>query len=127
MSVKDAIPLSTNFWDDPVFQDRLVALLIQDYQTLKNVAQFLSADDFKPSKGVPDGQARWTTAWRALEYFEKHGSPIGTLIRADLLDYAAQINMGSMQINGLLEYIKNIQKIKVTAPDFLVDKVIQFK
>jgi hypothetical protein len=127
MSVKDSIPESTNFWDDPAFQDRLVALLIQDYPTLRNCALFLSADDFKPSKGVPNGHARWTTAWRALEYFEKHGAPIGTLIRADVLDYAAQINMGSMQINGLLEYIKNIQSIKVTAPDFLVDKVIQFK
>src|SRR5215469_15993804 len=99
MSVKDSIPVSTNFWDDPEFQNKLVALLIQDYQTLKNCAAFLSADDFKPSKGIPDGHARWTTAWRALEYFEKHGAPIGVLIRADVLDYAASINMGSMQIN----------------------------
>lgn len=127
MGVKNSLPESTLWWDDPEFQNKLVALLIQDYPTLRSCAVFLSADDFKPSKGVPDGHARWTTAWRALEYFEKHGAPIGTLIRADILDYAAQINMGSMQINGLLEYIKNLQSIKVTAPDFLVDKVIQFK
>lgn len=118
---------SPTWWNDPAFQDRLVALLVQDHTTLRTCSPFLVPDDFKPSRGVPDGNARWIVAERALEYFERHNAPIGTLIRADVLDYATKTNLGSSQINDLLDYLKRLQKVRPAAPDFLVDKVISFK
>src|ERR1700733_6739584 len=118
---------SATWWDDPDFQNSLVALLIQDHQTLKTCAPILSADDFKPSKGTPDGRARWLIAERALEFFTNHNSPVGRLIRSDVLEYATTLNLGSAQTNELKDFLRKIAKIKPIAPDALTDKVLRFK
>jgi hypothetical protein len=126
MGVKQ-VKETDNWWDDSSFQDKLVTLLINDHQTLRNCAALLSPDDFKPIAGVPNGRARWLVAERALEYYEKHQEPLGSLVRADVLEYATQINMGAMQTNELREYIKELALIKPTSPDALVHKVINYK
>src|ERR1022692_218370 len=91
---------------DPALLDRLVALLVRDHRSLRDVAPLLSADDFKPSRGVPGGRARWLVAERALEHWEKHQDPIGDLLRADVLEYAASLRLGADQVTELKAYMK---------------------
>lgn len=127
MSIQDSIPESETWWDDPDFQNKLVALLVQDQATLLSCASLLSPDDFKPSKGIPDGRPRWLLAERALEHFEKFHEPLGNQVRADVLEYAHQLNLGASQVTELRDYLKRLTAIKTTAPDALVQKVIRFK
>jgi hypothetical protein len=128
MSVADTVAEeSPNWFLDSAFQNKLVALLINDPVTLRNCAGLLSADDFRPQKGVPDARARWIVAERALEFFEKHGEPLGKLVRSDVLEYASGLNLGSMQVNELRTYLKQLQTVNLTAPDAITEKVITFK
>ena len=118
---------SATWWDDADFQNTLVTLLVNDYQTLKNCASFLTANDFKPSRGTPDGRARWLVAERALEFYEKHNSAIGKLIRSDVMEYGSTTNLGAAQVNEAREFLKKLNKIRPVAPDALVEKVVKFK
>lgn len=129
MSVRDAVEAQEPvlWYQDSFLLDKLVALLVQDHKTLKTCSGLLEVDDFKPIRGMKNGRARWLVAERALEHFEKHQEPLGNLMRADVLEYAATLNMGATQVNELREYIKVISTIKLSAPDAITEKVVRFK
>ncbi|MEN6603116.1 MAG: hypothetical protein ABFD86_11940 [Bryobacteraceae bacterium] len=61
-------------------QDRLVALLLTDATTLKACAPLLDPEDFRPLQSSRNGRARWITAERALEHYEKYHEPLGKLV-----------------------------------------------
>ncbi len=129
MSVREQVASQeTDQWyQDSHLLDKLVALLVQDHKTLRACSGLLQADDFKPIRGMPNGRARWIVAERALEYYEKHQDPLGKMLRADVLEYAASLNMGAAQVSELREYVKAILAIKLTAPDAVTEKVVKFK
>ena len=129
MSVREQVVSSeTDLWhQDSFLMDKLVALLIYDHKTLVECSGLLEADDFKPVRGMPNGRARWLVAERALEHFEKHGEPLGKLMRADVLEYAVTLSMGAAQVSELGVYIKALQTIKLNAPDAITEKVVRFK
>jgi hypothetical protein len=118
---------SESWWDEEEFQDRLVALLIHDPITLKSCGALLDPNDFKPIRGMRDGRSRWITAERALEHFQKHHEPLGKLARADITEYATNLNLGAGQIGELKTYLFRLADLKPTAPDALVEKVIRYK
>lgn len=118
---------SDQWWDDDEFQDRLTVLLVQDHQTLKSCSSLLTPEDFRPQRGAQGGRARYLVAERALEHYEKHHEPLGKLLRADVLEYAARLNLSGIQVNELKEYLKKIATQRPTAASAIVDKVIFFK
>lgn len=118
---------SPNWWDDPHFQDNLVALLITDHKTLRDVSAFLTPEDFRPQKGVVNGWSRWIVAERALEFFHTHHEPLGKMLRADVLQYASELDLGASRKGELNAYVDRLKTLKITAPDATVDKVIKFK
>jgi len=121
-------PKSESWWDDADFQDHLVALLLQDPITLKSCGALLNPNDFKPIRGMRNGRARWIVAERALEHYEKYHEPLGKLTRSDVIEYATRLNLGANQISELRDYIRFLTtKIRVSAPDALVEKVIRYK
>ncbi len=125
--VQEAAAESEHWHQDSFLLDKLVALLVQDHRTLKACSGLLDADDFKPVRGMANGRARWLVAERALEYFEKHQEPLGKLLRADVLEYAATLGMGASQVGELKEYVKTLFTVKLSAPDAITEKVIRFK
>src|SRR4051812_9603970 len=102
----------SNFFEDEVFQDLLVLRLVKDISTLKACAHLLDPEDFKPLRGMKNGRARWMLAERALAYYNKYKEPAGTLIRADFLDYAKQLNLGNGQVVEVTAYLDQIGKLK---------------
>ena len=129
MSIREQVASTeTELWhQDSFLMDKLVALLVHDHKTLVMCSGLLDADDFKPVRGMPNGRARWLVAERALEHFERHQEPLGKLLRADVLEYAASLNMGASNVAELGTYIKAIQAIKLNAPDAITEKVVRFK
>lgn len=125
MQIKPEKP--EHWWDDEEFQNNLVSLLTQDHETLKTVGNLLTPEDFRPLRGMKNGRARWMVAERALEYFQKHRTPLGNLLRADVLEYANQINLGSAQVVELREYVATLQKQKAAHPGALTEKVLRYK
>lgn len=127
MSIASKHPSPSRWWDDTHFQDSLVALLVLDHHTLKQCGTLLSPEDFRPDKAAPRGRARWIVAERALEFWKKHHEPLGKLAQSDVLEYAHQLDLGAMQKAELFEYVASIEKLKLSAPDALVEKVVKFK
>lgn len=120
-------PEPKSFFEDEEFQDRLVALLVLDAKTLHECGALLTPEDFKPLKGMKRGRARWITAERALEHYKKYHEPLDRLLRAEVLEYASQIGLGSDQVNQLRDYVRWLQTVKVTAPNSIVEKVVRYK
>jgi hypothetical protein len=118
---------SKNFFDDEAFQDRLVKVLSQDAQALKSCAPFLKPDDFKPLRGMRFGRPRWIIGERVLEHYKKYHEPVGALLRAEVLDYGRSLNFSERQITELEEYLAFLRKIPLSAPDAVVDRIVQYK
>ena len=92
--------MAESFFSDELFQDALTALLCRDTKALHDCAALLDPNDFKPVKGMRWGRPRWIIAERALEHYQKHHEPIGTLLGADVLEYANGLNLGEPQLTG---------------------------
>ena len=118
---------SGEWHQDAYLMDKLVALLVFDHKTLVSCSGLLEADDFKPVRGMQNGRARWLVAERALEHFERHAEPLGRLLRADVLEYAASLNMAASAVLELREYVKTLSAIRLNAPDAVTEKVVRFK
>lgn len=121
------IAQSTRWWDDEAFQDRLVALITRDFKTLKDCGSILVPEDFRPLRGMKNGRARSIVSERALEYYKKYHKPLGALLRADVLEYCELLNLAPGQIEQTTQYLDYLNKLKPTAPDALVEKVVKYK
>jgi len=119
--------LPRKYFDDEAFQDKLTCVLLRDVKALQECASVLRPDDFKPLPGMRNGRARWIVAERALEYYNKYHMPIGSLITADVIEYATGIGMGEQQRQELQKYLAYLAKLKPTAPDAVVSKVLHYK
>ncbi len=117
---------SERWWDDDDFQDSLCALLVNDPATLRACASVLSPEDFKPMRGSLHGVPRQIVAERALDHYKKHHEPLGPLLRADVMEYAASF-MGAGKIQSVQDYVVLIAKLKPKSPDAIIGKVVRYK
>lgn len=120
-------PEPRTFFDDEDFQDHLTALLVSDVKALADCAHLLTADDFKPLRGMKWGRPRWTCAELALEHYSKHHEPIGKLLKASGLEYVDRIQLGDRAKQEIVDYSAYLAKLKVTGPDSIVEKVVRYK
>ena len=122
-----AAPKSDRYWDDEEFQDQLTYHLVFTAEVLERCASLLCPEDFRPLHGMHNGRERWIVAERALEHYEKHGEPLGKMLRADVLAYSKHINLGASQIGALEEYCATLGKLKLSSTAFVTEKVLAFK
>src|ERR1039458_2591654 len=123
-----AAPKSNRYWDDEEFQDQLTYLLVNDGDALEQCKDAgLGPDDLRPMHGMHNGNERWIVAERALEHYEKHGEPIGKLLRADVLRYAEWLSMGASKVGALKDYCASLAKLKPAASASITEKVGEFK
>lgn len=120
-------PEIVNWWDDESFQDKLTVLLVRDPEFLSRVGSMLSADDFRPVKGVRNGDVRWLAAERALAHWERFREPLGKLARADAMEYATSIGYGANQLAQIRKYYAELDAIKPTASSSIAEKVVRYK
>jgi hypothetical protein len=119
--------MSSSYWRDDAFQEKLVAFLCRDRNFLRECAHLLEADDFKPRKqGEP--LENWIIASKALEYWRRYHEPVGGMLRTEMLDYCRKTNAGTHQKERLLEVVENVQRNhRLVAVDALAEKVIDYK
>src|SRR6266849_6011475 len=79
--------------DEPNFMDNTVGLLVGNAEVLQKLAPLLSADDFRPLKGIEWAMERWVVADLALQHYEKYAEPLGELLRGVVLDYAQGLQL----------------------------------
>lgn len=119
---------SNLYWDDEGFQDALVQLLCRDAKSLQDCGALLSADDFKPLRGMRRGRQRWVVAKVALDHWRRHHEPLGRLLTAGVLEHAAKLGfLGGERVEELKEYCAWVQEAPVSAPDGVVEKAVRFK
>src|ERR1017187_6465348 len=122
-----AAPKSDRYWDDEEFQDQLTYLLVNDGNALEQCKEAgLGPDDLRPMHGMHNGNERWIVGERALEHYEKHGEPIGKLLRADVLRYAEWLSMGASKVGALKDYCASLAKLKPAASASITEKVGEF-
>ena len=119
--------MASLLFEDEDFQDALVVLLCGDVKSLRECSPLLHPDDFKPIIGMKNGRARWIAAELALEHFRKHHEPIGRLLSASALEYAGNLGLSTQRTEELAAYCKYIRAAKPSAPDAVVEKVLNFK
>ena len=117
-----------SYFQDPHFQNKVVAHVVKDRLFLKDVGSQLEPDDFKPSDNKsPEQWARWITGTLALNYFEKYKQPVGQLLRAEVLEYVQKNHASEKQKVSLLNYVDVIRTQTLEAGKSLVDKIWDFK
>ena len=116
-----------SYFQDEAFQDSLVAMLCKDAQGLRTVARFLSREDFRPVKGLRNGQPRWTVAELALEHYRKHREPLGRLLMSTVIEHANSLNLGEHRIQQLKEYCDSLSATDFPSPDAITEKVLRYK
>src|SRR5580658_1097563 len=114
-------------FDDEQYQDHLTKVLQTNAAALQQCNGLLSGNDFKPVLGHRWGNPRWVVAERCLNYFRQHGEPVRELLRADVLDYAHELRLGSRQVTALKNYLVHLDKVSIVPAEAVVDKFVQFK
>ena len=128
MDKQQHAPESNSFFDDEAFLDSLTILLCHDEITLKTCAGLLTADDFKPLRGMNWGRPRWIAAELALSHWNRHREPVGKLLMASTLEYATSLDLGTRPIKELKEYVdKVLLNGRPAAPSAIIEKVTRFK
>ncbi len=119
--------MADSFFQDESFQDSLVAMLCRDQKGLQDVAALLDPEDFRPIKGMRNGQPRFTVAEIALIHWRKHREPLGRLLMASVMEEAASLNLGEHRVQQLKEYCETMTKGTFPSPDAITEKVVKFK
>ncbi len=114
-----------SYFQDPSFQDQLLAFLIKDRNFLKRCAEMLEPADFRPRKS--QAMERWVISQLALDYWNKYRQPIKGMLKAEIISYARKANLSTRKEEEIIYYAKKIRKIKCVAAEALEDKVIEFK
>src|SRR5438309_3227274 len=102
-------------WRDPDFQEKLIALLCRDKKFLVQCSHLLDPDDFKP-KGH-DGIERWVVASAALDYWHKYRDKIGSMLKAEMLDFSREQRYSDSQRKQLLSEVRKISDIELTGTE----------
>lgn len=117
----------TTVFDDEDFLDHLVLALAHDADAARRVSHLLKADDFKPIKGSEWGQQRWIVAEVVLDYYQKHHSPIKTLVRSSTIEYAQKTGLSVRIHHEIDKYLDRLKQLPAVSADNLVGKVVRYK
>lgn len=77
--------MSTKWFREAEFQEHLLTFVCKDRVFLKKCGYLLSNKDFKP--GREDTDERYIVATTALDFWKKHKSPIGGMLRTEISAY----------------------------------------
>jgi AAA domain-containing protein len=113
---------------DPVFKEKILALIIKDRTFLKICAPLLSKKDFEinnSSSRIERVQA--DLAKLSLSFYEQYNDPIGTLIRNEIDSYSHKHRLPDSWKSEARHIVKDILKKKIKAPNYIIDKIIEFK
>lgn len=77
--------MSTKWFKEADFQEHLLTFICKDRVFLKKCGYLLSSKDFKP--GRDDTDERYIVANIALDFWKKHKSPIGGMLRTEISAY----------------------------------------
>lgn len=114
------------FANEP-FLDQLTKLLAHDAKALHDVRSMLEANDFKPLRGMQWGNQRWVVADRCMQYYDRFHQPVGTLLHADILEYATNLQLNERQVDLLDSYLTHLETVKTVNPVAIIEKVAAFK
>jgi len=73
------------------------------------------------------GRPRWILAELALDHFQKFREPVGRLLKATAIEYAATINLGERQTVELQQYCNYLLALQPIAPESVTEKVVRYK
>lgn len=77
--------MRNEWWHESVFQEHLLSFVCKDRIFLKKCGYLLSSKDFKPSRD--DTDERYIVANIAIDFWKKHKSPIGGMLRTEVYAY----------------------------------------
>lgn len=113
---------------DPVLKEKILALIIKDRAFLKVCSPLLSKKDFDLN-GSSSKRERVEAdlAKIGLSFYEQYNDPLGALAKVEIDSYSHKHRLPDSWRSEARSIIKDILKKKIKAPDYVIDKVVEFK
>lgn len=113
---------------DPVFKEKLLALIIKDRQFLKMCSPLLTSKDFDLN-GASSKRDRIEAdiAKLGLSFYEKYNDPLGSLAKIEIQSYGKKHRLPDSWISEAKSIVKEILHKKIKAPDYITEKLVEFK
>jgi hypothetical protein len=113
---------------DPILREKLLPLIIKDRIFLKICSPLLTTKDFDLN-GSSTKQERIEAdlAKLGLKFYEQHNDPIGSLIKIEIDYYTRKNKLPDSWKSEAKSIAKDILKKKIKAPDYIIEKVVDFK
>lgn len=116
-----------SYFQDTAFQDLLLALACRDQVMLRQCGSMLTAKDFRPLQGQPNGQQRWVIAQIAFEYWLKYKEPVSDLLPSEVKAYCGKANLAERQVQDLVKYAETLIAKKLVGTSSVVERALTYK
>lgn len=116
--------MSTKWFKEADFQEHLLTYVCKDRIFLKKCGYLLSDKDFKPGRDETD--ERYITAKIALDFWHKHKSPIGGMLRTEVSAYIEDHGVAEKKrklLKSLVDKVNGGKSVAVTAVE---DRVMSY-
>lgn len=116
--------MSTHWWRSADFQEHLLSFICKDRVFLKKCGHLLNPNDFKPSRDETD--ERYIVATLALDFWHKHKSPIGGMLRTEISVYTEDHGTADKKKKLLRKLVDRIHNQDPVAVSAIEDKVLSY-
>jgi replicative DNA helicase len=117
--------MSTSWFKDAEFQEHLLSFVCKDRVFLKKCGYLLNKNDFKPGRDETD--ERYIVAQLALDFWKKHKSPIGGMLRTEIAAYIEDHGVNDKKRRLLRKVVDKLYDASHNVPvSALEDRVITY-
>lgn len=116
--------MSTRWFKEADFQEHLLTYICKDRMFLKKCGYLLSEKDFKPGRDETD--ERYVVATIALDFWQKHKSPIGGMLRTEIAVYIEDHGVNEKKRKLLRKLVDKINGEKQVAVSAVEERVMTY-
>lgn len=120
--------MAESFFEQSSYKDKLIALLIRDRKFLRECHPLLDTKDFSVNgTSSKQDKIKAQIAQLGLNFYEKYNEPLGSLITAEVENFAKKNKLPDSWKDEAVVLAKKLLKKKVKAPAYISERVVDYK
>jgi hypothetical protein len=121
-----------SYMQDERFQERVLALAVNDRRFLRRMTDLMSPEDFVAKNAGVDAWAREQVARLAMRYWRRYREPVGDMLRAEALEFVRanrqKLGISSKYTQALLTLCESVNDpVLRRVPDAVEEKYRAYK
>jgi len=120
-----------NLFNDQEVLIELLGMAIWDRTWLRSAGDLVTVEDFKPTPRAGregEGTDTWLLADMALDFYRVNRTPLGSLIKQELLRWKQESNASPQRVAELVHLIRHVRsKYHPERAEVLIKQVVEFK